>query len=125
MTQHQINQNLTFDSLTRELRSSSLPEQKKKLGLPAAFCLETLIKSGGGIVSQQQLIHEGWNKHGLEVSSGNVRQVISQIRKAFISLREDPDMLVTVPKMGYRLKVNTTISDSQPTDTLLPPPGGI
>lgn len=100
-----INENLVFDNINRVLISEKLPERKKPLGLAAAFCLECLADARGHIVSQERLIHEGWQKHGFEVSSGNVRQVISQLRKAFSSLRESPDLLITVPKMGYRLNI--------------------
>lgn len=113
-----ITENLTFDSINRILISDRLPGSKKTLGLAAAFCLECLTEARGETVSQEKLIHEGWQKHGFEVSPGNVRQVISQIRKSFSSLKESPDLLITVPKMGYRLNIQSpapapAISDAE------------
>jgi len=115
-----VNGNLTFDTLNRVLTSDKLPQHKKTLGLAAAFCLECLIAAKGETVSQETLINEGWRKHGFEVSPGNVRQVISQLRRAFGSLKESPDILITVPKMGYRINVT-----EQPPPTRQPEQGVI
>ncbi|HBM8320061.1 winged helix-turn-helix domain-containing protein [Enterobacter mori] len=102
---------ITLDNVNRVLYSSQEPEFKKNIGLAAVYCLECLIAANGEPVSQEKLIFEGWRQHGIEVSSDSVRQVISQIRKALKSLGESPDILITLPKIGYRLNVNEFIQD--------------
>lgn len=105
MAQKQINDHLIFDDISRDLISLKLKNKKVTLGQAAAFCLDCLIVAQGDVVSQETLIEEGWRKHGFEVSIGNVRQVISQLRRAFSQLKESPDLLITVHKLGYRLEV--------------------
>jgi len=98
-----INENLVFDNINREITSKKLQGKKVTLGVAAANCLEALLEAKGEIVSQEALINEGWRKHGYEVSPGNVRQVVSQLRRAFSSLKESPELLATVTKKGYRI----------------------
>nr|WP_241390671.1 winged helix-turn-helix domain-containing protein [Serratia proteamaculans] len=90
--------------MSRELISTNVPGKKVILGVAAAYCLETLLDAKGDIVSQDTLINEGWRKHGYEVSPGNVRQVVSQLRRGFTSLKESSDLLITVTKKGYRIE---------------------
>ncbi|WDZ51815.1 winged helix-turn-helix domain-containing protein [Acinetobacter vivianii] len=112
MAQKQINEYLIFDDISRDLISLKLKNKNVTLGQAAAFCLDCLIAAQGKVVSQETLIEAGWRKHGFEVSSGNVRQVISQLRRAFSQLKESPDLLVTVHKLGYRLQVDLPIMTS-------------
>lgn len=105
-----VNENLRFNDTTRTLSSQKIPHKSITLGVAATFCLSALLDAKGHIVSQERLINEGWRKHGLEVSPGNVRQVVSQIRRAFLSLKESPALLVTVPKLGYRLEIPTDLT---------------
>ena len=122
MAQKQINEHLIFDDMSRELSSLILKNKKVTLGQAAAFCLDCLIAAQGQVVSQETLIEEGWRKHGFEVSTGNVRQVISQLRRAFSQLKESPDLLITVHKLGYRLQVaslSATEEDEQVASTEL------
>lgn len=117
MAQKQINDHLIFDDISRDLISLKLKNKKVTLGQAAAFCLDCLIAAQGDVVSQETLIEEGWRKHGFEVSSGNVRQVISQLRRAFSQLKESPDILITVHKLGYRLQVELPTSLSEEIQT--------
>lgn len=98
-----ITENIIFDNVTKVLYSEERPDIKKSLGLSAVYCLETLIAAKGEPVSQEQLLFEGWRQHGIEVSPDSVRQVISQIRKALKNLNESPNILITLPKIGYQL----------------------
>ncbi|KAI3492033.1 hypothetical protein L1887_43576 [Cichorium endivia] len=101
-----ISNKITFDNVNRVLLSSHDADNKQKIGLPAVYCLECLIAANGEPVSQEKLIFEGWRRHGIEVSSDSVRRVISQIRKAIKDLNESPDILITLPKVGYRLIIS-------------------
>ncbi|HCM9322021.1 winged helix-turn-helix domain-containing protein [Enterobacter asburiae] len=101
-----ISNKITFDNVNRVLLSSHDADIKQKIGLPAVYCLECLIAANGEPVSQEKLIFEGWRRHGIEVSSDSVRRVISQIRKAIKDLNESPDILITLPKVGYRLIIS-------------------
>ncbi|MCU4369593.1 transcriptional regulator [Acinetobacter courvalinii] len=117
MAQKQINDHLIFDDISRDLISLKLKNKKVTLGQAAAFCLDCLIAAQGDVVSQETLIEEGWRKHGFEVSTGNVRQVISQLRRAFSQLKESPDILITVHKLGYRLQVELATAPIEEVQT--------
>jgi cholera toxin transcriptional activator len=121
MAQKQINEHLIFDDISRDLISLKLENKKVTLGQAAAFCLDCLIAAQGNVVSQETLIEEGWRKHGFEVSSGSVRQVVCQLRRAFDQLKESPALLLTVHKLGYRLhvelpKISTEQAEMVPTE---------
>ncbi|WP_202743782.1 transcriptional regulator [Acinetobacter calcoaceticus] len=112
-----ITPRLNFDKVSRELSSNKLKNKTVLLGQAAAFCLDCLIAAQGEVVTQETLIEEGWRKHGFEVSTGNVRQVMSQLRRAFSQLEESPDLLITVHKIGYRLQISLPEQNLQPVAT--------
>ncbi|MRT06079.1 winged helix-turn-helix domain-containing protein [Ewingella americana] len=94
---------LVLDTQTRILSCPNKPH-KVTLGVSACLCLEELIKAEGATLSQESLIDKGWRQVGIEVTASSLRGVINQLRKAFLSLRIDKEVLiVTVPRLGYRM----------------------
>ena len=79
----------------RELRSSGVPIP---IGSRAFEIIETLARSGGRLVTKDDLMERVWP--GVIVEDNTLQVHISAIRKA---LGADRDMLKTVPGRGYRL----------------------
>jgi DNA-binding winged helix-turn-helix (wHTH) protein/tetratricopeptide (TPR) repeat protein len=97
----------TFDPAQSELRSAS---ETVKLEEKISKVLELLCCHDGSLVSKEELIQVGWE--GREVSEQTVPVAISKLRKALGDKTDDPTMLETVPRKGYRLVV-------PPTDALM------
>lgn len=100
-----IEQLLSLDVRTRYL--SRLKDGRRvKLSVSACLCLEGLIKAEGETLSQDTLVNLGWRQVGIEVTPSSLRVTVNQLRRAFLSLQVDKDILiVTVPRMGYRLVI--------------------
>ena len=66
------------------------------LGLRATLLLQALIKAGGRILSQQELLAQVWP--GQDIHEGNLRVQIAALRKALAGAR---DLIGTVAGRGY------------------------
>jgi len=60
--------------------------------------LELLMRAGGGVVSAETLLEKAWDRHADPFTSAP-RVTMSTLRKAL----GEPDPIVTVPGVGYRL----------------------
>jgi DNA-binding winged helix-turn-helix (wHTH) protein len=63
--------------------------------------LETLAHNAGKTISRQQLIDEVWQ--GRELSEQTVPVAISKLRKALDDDVNNPQILTTIPRQGYKL----------------------
>lgn len=62
--------------------------------------LELLMRADGGVVSAETLLEKAWDEHADSLTSAP-RVTISTLRKAL----GEPDLIATVPGVGYRLAV--------------------
>lgn len=76
----------------------------------ASSVLLTLIKNHGQLVRQKDLIHEGWEKHGLHVSSNTFYQNILTIRKGIRQCGISAQVLKTVPRKGLTIPLTISIN---------------
>ncbi|MEW9530905.1 response regulator transcription factor [Microbispora sp. NPDC049125] len=60
--------------------------------------LELLMRAGGGVVSAETLLEKAWDERADPFTSAP-RVTMSTLRRAL----GEPDLIVTVPKAGYRL----------------------
>jgi DNA-binding winged helix-turn-helix (wHTH) protein/TolB-like protein/Flp pilus assembly protein TadD len=68
---------------------------------PKAFdTLLALVESDGQVVEKDQLIEKVWP--GVAVEENNLTQNISALRKAMDEKRDQPQYILTVPRVGYR-----------------------
>lgn len=65
--------------------------------------LETLAHNAGNIIPRQQLIDKVWQ--GRELSEQTVPVAISKLRKALGDDVNNPQILSTIPRQGYRLRL--------------------
>ena len=63
--------------------------------------LEYLAAAGGEVVTREELFRAVWP--GLVVTDDALTQCIVELRKAFRDSAHDPEIIETVPKVGFRL----------------------
>ncbi|HEX6218904.1 MAG TPA: transcriptional regulator [Sphingomicrobium sp.] len=90
-----------FSPATGELRRRT---DVRRLEPRAAKALELLCAANGEVVSQDQLIDRVWS--GRTLSDNSVAVVIGQLRKALDDDAREPRLIETIPKRGYRLRVD-------------------
>jgi DNA-binding winged helix-turn-helix (wHTH) protein len=94
-----------FSETSGELRRLT---DVRRLEPRAAKALQMLCDADGDVVSQEQLIDEVWG--GRALSDNSVAVVIGQLRKALDDDAREPRIIETIPKRGYRLRVDPAAS---------------
>lgn len=89
--------NFEFDESARELRS---PAGVVDLEAKPLEVLYQLLLHAGEVVTKEELLDSVWP--GVTVVEGSLATAVSKLRKA---VGEEPPIVVTVPRMGYRLAV--------------------
>ncbi len=81
-----------------------------------------LARHSGEPLSREALLKEIWP--GVIVGDEALTNAVNKIRKAFGDDRQNPQIIETIPKMGYRLivKVHTQPPGSEHSDTRTDPP---
>lgn len=95
-----IKVDLFFDP---ERRIISNGEKELLLTHNMARCLLVLLNHRGAVVSKEILLKEVWEKNGVIVTDTSIRQTLSQLRKSFISLNINEELIYTIPRQGYKL----------------------
>jgi DNA-binding winged helix-turn-helix (wHTH) protein len=93
-----------FSPATGELRRRT---DVRRLEPRAAKALELLFETKGEVVSQEQLIAHVWG--GRALSDNSVAVVIGQLRKALDDDAREPRIIETIPKRGYRLRLDPVV----------------
>ena len=129
MTRYLIADTMLFDDELYEISVLGDALKSVVLGAAASRCFSTLLEAQGAIVTKKNLLHEGWERYGQQVSINSVSQSIAQIRRC-LSLLELPDCVVTVPRIGYKisdalsiekLNENAMLLKPEPVECVAPP----
>lgn len=99
-----INLNLTFDPGTRVLALKNDTLLSIELTKPAGRLLCELIENNRNTLSKDVIIQNVWVNYGFAASKANLSNHISELRKAFVNLGLDSDVIITVPKVGFRME---------------------
>lgn len=91
-----------------------------RLALPAARLLETFLSSEGRELTREYLLETVWDKHGLHASGNNLNQYVSILRRN-LSLLGCHELIITLPKLGFRLNAAISIEILE-TDSVSPEP---
>ena len=83
-------------------------QETVKLTLTASRLLETLLKAPDGILSREQLLTMVWDNYGLQASNSSLNQYISILRRTLAAFGCE-ELIITVPKMGFRLNPDITL----------------
>jgi TolB-like protein/DNA-binding winged helix-turn-helix (wHTH) protein/tetratricopeptide (TPR) repeat protein len=88
------------------LDTVSRGDEIQKLEPRTMRLLICLIEARGAVVSQDRLLSDVWS--GVVVGPASVYQAVSQLRKIFNDLEQQPRYIATVPRKGYRLVATVT-----------------
>jgi TolB-like protein/DNA-binding winged helix-turn-helix (wHTH) protein/tetratricopeptide (TPR) repeat protein len=88
------------------LDTVSRGDEVQKLEPRTMRLLICLIEARGEVVSQDRLLSDVWS--GVVVGSASVYQAVSQLRRIFNDLEQQPKYIATVPRKGYRLVATVT-----------------
>lgn len=123
MSIYVINRQIHFDNEAFLLYAATAPSEALRIGAIASRCLTLLLQANGNIVSKRDLMSGAWGEFGLEVTDNSLAQVVRQLRVALEKLQADPELIVTVPRLGYRSSAQVELLDTPaPTSDPLPAP---
>jgi TolB-like protein/DNA-binding winged helix-turn-helix (wHTH) protein/tetratricopeptide (TPR) repeat protein len=88
------------------LDTVSRGDEIQKLEPRTMRLLMCLVEAGGEVVSLERLLNEVWS--GVVVGTASVYQAVSQLRKIFGDLEQQPKYIATVPRKGYRMVATVT-----------------
>lgn len=117
------NNSLLFNPEIHAISLVGQPESVLTLSAPAARLLQEFIRNKGCDLSREELITRVWEAYGFTPSGNNLNKAVSELRKSFQVLGECQDMIVTLPRFGFRFdaevishpKLLFCVSDPEPT----------
>ncbi len=99
-----INLNIVFDPNGRVLTLRNNSQLSTGLSKPATRLLSELIHHNNLDLSREDLIKRVWEDYGFSPSNASLNNHISELRKAFDSLGANKDIIITVPRLGFRME---------------------
>ncbi|WP_259568029.1 transcriptional regulator [Enterobacter sichuanensis] len=63
--------------------------------------LTFLLERHGEVASRDDILETVWTAHGLRSSNNSLNKYIADLRKVFINMELDEDVIITVPKIGF------------------------
>ncbi|MEQ5974124.1 winged helix-turn-helix domain-containing protein [Serratia liquefaciens] len=99
-----INFTIAFDPDSRLLKLRNKDQLTIELSKPATRLLIELIKNNKNEMTRETLIEHVWEDYGFSPSSATLSNHISELRKAFEVLGISKDILITVPRVGFKLE---------------------
>jgi len=112
-----LNKNIKYDPAINELSLIEEANNSLLLSNAGSRLLRELIKNRDVVISREQLLKNVWEDYGYTPSNNNLYMAVSEIRKSFISLGENKDLIVTTPKVGLRLHAEIDIFDVEGVQT--------
>lgn len=113
-----INKTIVFDEEQGILESASQPDETKSLSLTEIRLIRQFVNHPNLVVSRETLLIEVWEKNDLTPSLNNLNNYMSMVRRK-LALLGLPDVIITIPRSGFCLKVDTVeIVDS--SDEIIP-----
>lgn len=107
-----INETVLFEPDARRVGSlADYPSHAVILHGPVSECLLQLLEQNEQLLTQRYLFAAVWEKQGAVVTTNALYQTIASIRKALKSAGLEENVIVTIPKAGFksvaRLRVGT------------------
>lgn len=99
-----INTIIAFDPVTRHLSLKNDAQLSVELSKPATRLLSELIEHNHATLVREDLIKSVWEDYGFSPSKGNLSNSISELRKAFSSLGLHQEIIITVPRTGFKME---------------------
>lgn len=101
-----INLIVVFDPEHRTLALNNNNQMTIELSKPSCRVLNEFIKNNGVNLSREMLLKNAWEDYGLTPSNASLNNYISELRKSFIGLGIDKPVIITLPRMGFRMEAD-------------------
>ncbi|MGC2909186.1 winged helix-turn-helix domain-containing protein [Serratia marcescens] len=106
-----INKTVVFDSNELTLCLYENTQIVARLTKPATRLLLALIQNNRVSVTRETLLDNVWLNYGFTASNAGLNNYISELRKAFTSLGCHHELIITLPKLGFRFEAEIDLSD--------------
>lgn len=87
--------------------------EKIKLKPTASLCLLLLLRKHGEIVTQNELLAFAWGESHRQVSFNAFYQSILSLRKSFLQMNVEKQIITTIPRKGLLIQHEITIETKQ------------
>lgn len=87
----------------------------KLTDLPARL-LEEMLTLQGKYITREMLLERVWENVGLQPSNSSLTQYISTLRKAFRTMGIEEDVILTIPKIGFKINKNIRVISLSPPE---------
>ena len=96
-----IGENIKFSPSTESLNLIANPEISILLTPACSRLLQYLLSEQGIVITREAIFLKLWSQYGNTPSNSSLNTYVSQIRKSFMNLGEENDVIITIPKMGF------------------------
>lgn len=123
---YKINKIINFRDDDGKVWNSLDPDKSVRLSIIPAKIFSYLLENSKNIVSRNELLDNIWDKNGLQASNNSLSQNISILRKTLQDMGADNDIIVTLPKVGFRINESISVeidkkTTQEPTGSEIPP----
>lgn len=101
-----INLIVVFDPEHRTLALNNNNQTALELSKPACRVLNEFIKNNGDNLPRESLLKNAWEDYGFPPSNASLNNCISDLRKAFVSLGIEKPIIITLPRLGFRMEAD-------------------
>jgi DNA-binding winged helix-turn-helix (wHTH) protein len=112
-----INLIVAFDPEYRTLALNNNSQMTLELSKPSCRVLAELIKNNGNTLSRDSLLKNAWEDYGFLPSNAGLNNCISELRKSFVSLGMEKPIIITLPKIGFRMEADISSTPKPKVDT--------
>ncbi|ALX96641.1 hypothetical protein AV650_25265 [Serratia fonticola] len=112
-----INLIIVFDPEHRTLALNNDNQTALELSKPSCRVLNEFIKNNGVNLSRDSLLKNAWEDYGFPASNAGLNNCISDLRKSFVSLGIEKPIIITLPKIGFRMEADIYPTPKQKADT--------
>ncbi|MBC3377669.1 winged helix-turn-helix transcriptional regulator [Serratia fonticola] len=112
-----INLIVVFDPDHRTLALNNNNQTTIELSKPSCRVLNEFIKNNGENLSRDALLRNAWEDYGFSPSNASLNNCVSDLRKSFVSLGIEKPIIITLPRLGFRMEAEIHPTPKQTVDT--------
>lgn len=112
-----INLIVVFDPEYRTLALNNNNQTTLELSKPSCRVLNEFIKNNGNTLSRDSLLKNAWEDYGFPPSNAGLNNCVSELRKSFVSLGIEKPIIITIPKVGFRMEADIHPAPKQEAET--------
>ncbi|WP_419235993.1 winged helix-turn-helix domain-containing protein [Serratia fonticola] len=111
-----INLIVVFDPEHRTLALNNNNQTAIELSKPSCRVLNEFIKNSGDNLSRDSLLKNAWEDYGFPPSNASLNNCISVLRKSFVSLGIEKPIIITLPRVGFKMEADIHPTPKQEVD---------